>query len=231
MQIAEILVGALRAFQRIDIRLQLNQVARHEPRREPEMARHIAPAARPSRGRSPTPIDSVSSGVCTPGFHADQVTHALLQAEVETDQEVDGALGLLRQRGDEFGHQRTGRLRRQIRGEVEAQIVGIDEREPLRIGLDEEVERIDDRQVGGEIDLDPEFVGLFRKYQPRQPVAVRVLLPVDEVLRGAHRKRVTGDLGAAMRCRPQPDDLRPEPDQAVIFVGSDVVERDEDRHG
>jgi hypothetical protein len=33
-----------------------------------------------------------------------------------------------------------------------------------------------------------------------------------------------------MRRRPQPDDLRPEPDRPVVLVSRDVVEGDQDRH-
>ncbi len=51
--------------------------------------------------------------------------------------------------------------------------------------LDEEVERIDRRHVGGELDLDLELVGLLRENEPRLEVALRVLLPVDEMARPA----------------------------------------------
>ena len=41
-----------------------------------------------------------------------------------------------------------------IGGEVAREVLGVGEGEVLGIGLDEEVERIDHRHVGGEVDLD-----------------------------------------------------------------------------
>ena len=159
-------------------------------------------------------------------FHPDEITHALLQPVIQADQEIDGSLGTSRQRLDEVRYQRAGRLGRQIGGEVEAQVVGINEREILRISLDEEIERIDDRQVGGQVDLDPELLGLFRKHQPRQPVAVRVLLPVDEMLARPHVQGIARNLGPAMRRGAQADHLRSEADRPVVAVGGDVVQGD-----
>ena len=107
---------------------------------------------------------------------------------------------------------------------------GVSERECFREGLDEEVERIDDRHVGDEIDGDDEFAGLFRKYEAREPVAVRILQPVHEMLRRRHLERIAQYAGAAMRRRPQPDDLRTETDRAVVLIARGVVEADQDRH-
>ena len=53
--------------------------------------------------------------------------------------------------------QRPGRLGRHIDREVVAQRLGIVERPDLGLLFDEEVERIVDRHVGDEIDLDLEF--------------------------------------------------------------------------
>ncbi len=104
------------------------------------------------------------------------------------------------------------------------------ERPLVRRGLDEEVERIDDLHVGREIDGDGEFGGLFRKDEARQPIAVRVLLPVQEMLRRRDRQRIVGDAGAAVRRGPQPDYLRAEIDRPVIAVAGGVVEPDNDGH-
>ena len=72
--------------------------------------------------------------------------------------------------------------------------------------------------------------GLFRKHEARQPIAVRVLLPVHEMLRRRHRQRVARNARAAMRRRPQPHDLRAKADRPVIGVTGGVMEPDEDRH-
>ena len=110
----------------------------------------------------------------------------------------------------------------QVGGEFERPLVGV--------GLDEKIERIDDFHIGEQIDGDGKFRGLFRKHETRQPIAVRVLLPVHEMLGRRHRQRVTRDAGAAMRRRPQPHDLRAQADRPVIGVAGGVVKPDEDRH-
>ena len=53
--------------------------------------------------------------------------------------------------------QRPERLGDEIGGKLGAQFVGVGEREGLGVGLDEEVERIDDRELRGQVDLDPEL--------------------------------------------------------------------------
>src|SRR4029077_3898611 len=61
-------------------------------------------------------------------------------------------------------------------------------------------------------------------------IAVRVLLPVHEMLGRRHIERITLDASAAMRRRPQPHDLRAEADRPAIGVMRGVMEADEDRH-
>ena len=100
----------------------------------------------------------------------------------------------------------------------------------LGIFLDEKIEWIDDRHAGGEIDLDAEFAGRLRKYEPRQPVAVRVLLPIDKMAFRQDFQRVARNARAAMRRRPQPDDLRPDGHGAVVAVVGDMVQGRKDRH-
>src|SRR5262249_28857161 len=63
-----------------------------------------------------------------------------------------------------------------------------------------------------------------------EPVSIRILLPVHEVLRRRHPERVTFDPRAAMGGWAQPDDLRREADRPVVAVARDVVETGEDRH-
>ena len=89
------------------------------------------------------------------------------------------AFGKCRQ---EIRKQRPRRLGLEIGGKFVAQVVRIGEGKVLGVGFDEEIERIDHRHLGDEVDLDAEFVGRLRKHQPRQPIAVRILLPVDEML-------------------------------------------------
>ncbi len=107
---------------------------------------------------------------------------------------------------------------------------GIFERDGLRVFLDEEVERVVDRHFGEHVDRDRKFVGRLREHQPRQIIAVRILLPVDEMVLGLDLQRIGQDRRAAMRGRPQADDLRPERHRAVIGIAGGVVEFRENGH-
>ena len=68
------------------------------------------------------------------------------------------------------------------------------------------------------------------KYQPRQEIAERVLLPVDEVVLGLDVQRVGEDRRAAVRRRAQADDLRPEACGPVVGVFRAVGKRDVKGH-
>ena len=147
---------------------------------------------------------------------------------IERDQKRNRTLLISGEPRDEIRNKPAHRLRREVSGKVCAQVVRIGEREFLGIGLDKEIERIDHRHVGGEIDFDAEFVGRLRKDEARQPVAVRILLPVDEVLGRRNLQRIARYRRAAMRRRPQPDDLGSQCYRPIVFVGRDVMKRDED---
>ena len=85
---------------------------------------------------------------------------------------------------------RPCRLDDEERLEVLAQRRLVGERKRLRLGLQEEVERIEHGHVGNEIDHDHEPRHLLRKHEARQEVAVRILLPVQEVAVGLDPERV-----------------------------------------
>ena len=105
------------------------------------------------------------------------------------------------------------------------------ERPGLRALLDEEIERIVDRHVGDDVDFDLQFVDKFREDVAREPVAVRILLMVHEMLGGRNLQRVRDDPGAAVGRGPEPDDLRAERHRAIVFVVCEVMDRGSDRHG
>ena len=65
--------------------------------------------------------------------------------------------------------------------------------------------------------------GLVGKHEPRQKIAVRILLPVDEMIFRFYPQRVACDGRAAVRCRTQTYDLRREGDQAIVVVDSLVM--------
>ena len=122
-------------------------------------------------------------------------------------------------------------LGRAVDDEIGPQVLRIFERPRLRALLDEEIERIVDRHVGDDVDLDLQFVDEFREDVAREPVAVRILLMVHEMVGGRNLQRVRYDPGAAVGRGPEPDDLRAERDRAIVFVVREVMDRGSDRHG
>src|SRR3546814_18154930 len=67
------------------------------------------------------------------------------------------------------------------------------EGEMLGIGLEEKVEGIDHRHVGDQVDHHLEPVGLFREDQPGKIIALRVLLPVDEMVLRLDAQRIRSE--------------------------------------
>ena len=118
----------------------------------------------------------------------------------------------------------------QERGQVAGQRRLVGERPLLGLGLDEEVERVDDRDLGDEIDLDLQRPRQLGEHHPRQVVAVRILLPVQEVRLGRDAQRVAEDRRPAVRRRPQPDGLRRQRDRPVVAVAGAVGEGDVNGH-
>src|SRR3546814_4207159 len=69
------------------------------------------------------------------------------------------------------------------------------EGEMLGIGLEEKVEGNDHRHVGDQVDHHLEPVGLFREDQPGKIIALRVLLPVDEMVLRLDAQRIAEHRG------------------------------------
>ena len=92
-------------------------------------------------------------------------------------------LGASRGMPCEIGGEQRPRLDgREIGREFGLEIVGVGKRKTVRVRLDEEIERIDHGHLRREIDLDLQLAGLLRKDKARQPVALRILLPVHEMI-------------------------------------------------
>jgi hypothetical protein len=106
----------------------------------------------------------------------------------------------------------------------------VGERPGLGLGLEEEVERIDHRHVGDQVDHDLEAVGLLREDEARQVIALGILLPVDEMLFGLDRQRIGQNGRPRVRRRTQPHDLRAERHGPVVSVGRSMMQRDLDAH-
>ena len=69
------------------------------------------------------------------------------------------------------------------------------------------------------------------EHDARQVIALRVLLPVEEMRFRLDLQRVGQDRRARVRRRPQADGLRAERDQPVVAVAGAVGQRDVKRHG
>ena len=97
--------------------------------------------------------------------------------------------------------------------------------------LEEEVERIVDGHLGHQVDLDAELVDLFGEREPRDVVALRILLPVQKVAGRRDALRVGQDRRAAVRRRTQANELRRQFDRPVVPVLRHVAKRDVDAQG
>ena len=169
-------------------------------------------------------------GCLNPWLHADDVTDPVAQLCVEVDEEVHGVGRFARNACEIFREQRRDRLGLQIRREFVGEISRILKRKCFCVRLDEKVERIDHRHIGDVIYLDLEFERRFGKHEAREPIPLRILLPVDEVLLRQNLQRIAGYARTGVWRGPQPDDLRPEADRLVVPIMCDVMQGDGDGH-
>ncbi len=230
VQVGEIDLGAGGAVERFDIGHQLDQVTGHEARGQAEMAQHLhqQPGRVAARALG---LDQRFRRRLHAGFQADDVADGALHALVEGDEKIDGGRRVAGNAVHESLEHWRGRQLFQEGQQFMAQARLIGEGELVGPRFEEEVERVDDRQFGDEIDLDLEFACLFRKDQAGEVVRLRILLPVDEVLVRRDLQRVAEDRRARVRRRAQPDDLGREADRPVVAIVRDVVEGNMDRHG
>ena len=163
--------------------VELHEVARHEPRRETEVAQDLDEQPAGVAARAEPRVERLL-GRLHAGLHADRVLDVAVEPPVERRR---GSRRSVSPPRTTFGRQparqpRTDRCRRpEVRLEVGGQLWLVAEREGLGGLLDEEVERVDDRQVGDQVDGDVEQLGWLGEDEPGHEVAERVLLPVDEV--------------------------------------------------
>ncbi len=223
VQIGKILVRALWPVDRLDVGAQLNEIARDEARGEAEITQDLN--ERP--GRIAAGAGSKFQGFLRrldAGLHPDQIADRLLQRSIEIDEEIDNADRALGQSRDIGCQARAKGFGVKVGRELRLQLGIVSERKLLGIGLDEKIEWIDDRKFGGQIDLDLELRYAFRKHEPRLPIAMRILLPVHEMIRRRHLERIGGDLCPAVRGRAQPDGLRLQHDRPVVFVVGNMMD-------
>ncbi|MNL06262.1 hypothetical protein D3C87_1268940 [compost metagenome] len=230
MQVGEIDFSAGRAIEAFHVGGQLNQITGDKPRGQPEVAQQLHQQPRRIAAGTGGVFKGVFRGLHA-RLHANQVADVFAQALVERHKEVhrrqrravDGV-----QIGFEFRRQRQGF---EVRRQFLALIGGVGERDFLGVGFEEEVERVEHRHFGEQIDFDAQLIGFLGKHQSREVVALRVLLPVDEMLLGRDFQGIRQNPRAAVGGRAQTYDLRAEFDSAVIAVMRDVMQCDMNRHG
>ena len=106
----------------------------------------------------------------------------------------------------------------------------VGERHALGVRFEEEVERVVDRSLGDEVDFDAHFADALGERQSGNVIALRILLPVDEVERRLDQQRVGQDRRAAVRSRPQANELRRQADRPIVSVVCDVIQSNVYRH-
>ena len=230
VEIGEVARRTAWALDRLLVGDELDQVAGDEPGRQPKMTEelHQQPGSVPTgaaleRQRRGAGLDA--------RLEADDVADVLVEPLIDGDEEIDRRLGRLRQHGaDELVQSIAALADFEIGSELFLKVLVVAEGRLLRGLFKEEVERIDRDHLSDEIDLDSQPVGRLREDEPRAVVAVRILLPVDEVLGRLDLQRVREDLSPAMRGGPQADNMRQERDRAIVQILGDVIEGDANRH-
>src|SRR5579883_1111936 len=162
MKIGEVMLRALRPFKGLNVSTQLDEIARDKARREAKVAQHLD--EKPGRiAAGPRPkFKGLLRGLNT-RLHADHVADRLVQGGVEIHEIADSVDRTFGQARDVSGKARAGRFRLEVRRKLRLQLGLVSKRKLLGVGLDEEVERVDDGKFGGEIGLDLEFRHLDRK--------------------------------------------------------------------
>ena len=230
MQVGEIHLGTGRAIETFHIGGQLDQVPGHETRRQAKVAQQLHQQPGGVTAGTARVFERVLGRLHT-RLHANQVANVFAQALVEADQEVDAGQGCAVDAVEVGLELRCERQGFQVRRQFLALVGCVGERDFLGIGLEEKVEGIEDGHLRQQIDFDTQLFGFFRKHQPRQVIALGVLLPVDEVLLGRDFQRIGQDPRATVGGRAQPHNLRSEFDGAVVAVMRDVMQCDMYRHG
>ena len=236
VQVGEVGGRSGRSVERPLIRHELHEVPRAEPGRQaqPPGERHEQPGRIPAAARAQ---GERLLGRLHARLHPDHVGHAIVDSLIEGDEQVDrppagrgrAVPAKLGEKGlDSRATGRRGRAEGGGQFGRQQRIVG--ERKPLRLGLEEEVEGVDRHQFGDQIDLQHEPPRGLGKHDSRDVVALRILLPVEEVAGRFDAERVAGHPRAAVGRRPEPDRVRGQPHLPVEAVFGAMVEGDPDGH-
>jgi hypothetical protein len=119
-------------------------------------------------------------------LEADHVANVAREALIDADDEINGAAGVARQGRQVALIEGRGRRLDQVRRQFLPIIRVVLEWKILRFGREEEIERIEHRHLGDQINLDAQLAGRIRKYQSGEVVCLGVLLPIDEMAGRLH---------------------------------------------
>ena len=161
-----------------------------------------------------------------PNDVADAVPHGL----VHPHQVVNRALPCWLQPGHQLGQERPRRFGAAESGQLGLEHRIVAERDGLGVAFQEEGERVDGRHIGQQVDRDFELRHPLREHRAGEEIALRILLPIEEVPGGLHGQRIGQDPGAAMRRWAQADGLRPKLDWAVVAVAGSMRQGYVQRH-
>ena len=234
VQVDHVALHARWAVQRLLVGPELNRISGHEARRESEVAQRLDEQPREVSARAVTAHERLFRREDA-GLHADVVAKRPLHVTIQVDEDVDdpaprrGDAGT--RRLDELGKLRPEAPGLEVRQEVVLQERRVGEREVFRVLLEEKVERVRDRQLGHQVDLDHQLLRRFREHQPGLVVAERILLPVDEVIARLDPECVRKDRSPAVRRRPQPHDVGRQLHHTVVSVAGLVMQGDADAQG
>ena len=229
MEVGEVVVGPGRPLQRLDVGAQLDQITRHKTGRQAQIPQELDEQPGGIPARPAAQLERLFAGL-DPGFQADDVAHRLVHIPIQIDQKVDGARHAPRDAVNERLQPWTDRQGLQVRPQFFAQPIRIAEWVLNRVALQEEVERVDRRQFGHYVHLQLKELRRPGEDQAGQEVAVRILLPVEEMLLRQDLQRIGRHRRAAVRRGPQADNLRRQRHGAIVAIGGPVMKSDTDAH-
>ena len=231
VQVGEVGGRPFRPLQRLHVGDELDQVAGDEARGVAEVAQQLhqqpggvpagaagARPASPPASRRPAPCGRCRrSALCTMRFSATSMSTVRCAPRGTSASSAassgPGRLGAAERRQLLFQHRVVG------------------ERPGLRLRLQEEVERVDGRHVGDEVDRHLEIGDPLGEHDAGEEIALRVLLPVEEMRLRRHRQRV-GERSGVRACGAGRRRMVCGPSEtgAVVAVAGAVGQRGVDRH-
>ena len=218
------------AIKRFDVRLELDQIAGNESRRQPQVAHHIdqQPARIPARAASE--LERLL-GCLYARFQADQVAGFLPDALVDQHKEINSTHRFARDRREVSEQYGARRRCLQKRCQILFQRGVIGEGELRRRFFEKEIERIVNRHFDDQVDFHQEFGRRFWKNDSRQIVAERILLPIEEVAFGQNALGITKNGCSGMRSGAQSDRVRRMRHRSIIHIVRTMVEGNVNSHG